>query len=311
MRQLVFILLCGIGMIGCSDPLSPYTAGSNVVRFSMAFQSINDFPTSIGLLTIYAFKENEKGKYVFYRKLAELNRDAIRQLETAPSPGENYTESRLFPAELTVGNYRLYVVGNGQVEGVESLQVGVSEPFDLYFTYPENGLYWAYFLGEAEVNAENDNPVVQIELHRVVSRVFLKLYSVPYQIDIVRMSIKNMVSRIHLNGMYSGITHSRQEIFKMKNESVYLQDTILFDLYTFPSAQDSSRLELIFQAKNGQERTKWIPLQLEPDRYLYLTGEVNSACGALVSFEFSCVYFFVWDWRNIVLPEFPLKPLPR
>lgn len=100
MRQLVFILLCGIGMIGCSDPLSPYTAGSNVVRFSMAFQSINDFPTSIGLLTIYAFKENEKGKYVFYRKLAELNRDAIRQLETAPSPGENYTESRLFSASL-------------------------------------------------------------------------------------------------------------------------------------------------------------------------------------------------------------------
>lgn len=311
MKQLIFIFLCSIGIAGCSDSSALYPSGPKEVHLSMSFQSISDFPASIGLLTIYAFKENEQGKYVFYRKLAELDRNAIRQLETAPPPDENYTESRLFHSELAWGNYRFYVIGNGQVKGTESLRVGVSEPFDLYFTYPEDGLYWAYFLGKAEMKAESVNLTVPIELHRVVSRVFLKLYSVPYQIDIVRMSIKNMVSRIHLDERYSGITHSEQQVFKMKNENVYLQDTILFDLYTFPSARDSSSLELIFQAKNGQEKTKQIPIQLEPDRYLYLTAEINSACGALVSFEFSCVYFFPWDWRNIVLPEFPLKPLSR
>lgn len=309
MRQFIGILLFCIGISGCTDELSSSSGTTNYVRISMALQGINDFSDYIGYLTIYAFRENSKGEYVFYRKLAELNRNDINKLESAVPPGENYTESKLFHSELPLGNYRLYVIGNAQVERREASPAGDAVPANFYFTYPEDGLYWAYFLGKKDIQAGSNSQIVRIELHRIVSRILLKLYSIPYQIDTIRMTLKDIAYRIHLDGTYSGTTQSEQHVFRMKNEDVYLQDTIFFDMFTFPSARDSSELELIFQAKNGQKRYKSVPVKLDPDHYLYLTGRINSACGALLSFEFSCVYFFAWDWRNIVLPEFPLKPL--
>lgn len=300
----IFCMMLG----ACSEDTSSVLTDQGRVRLSMAIQGIYDFPTYIRTLTVYAFRQNEKGEYVFHAVLADLDEQEIRALRQGKSPGENYTESRLLNKELPVGNYRLYFVANTRAGTEAPLQTGITRPSQVYLLYPEEGLVWSFFLGEAAVIAGETVQTVPVELHRVVSRIFLKLMGVPEQIDKIRMSVGNVAGKLTLEGERIQPIRTEEIVFTMKNEDLYIQDTVLFEIYTFPTIGEESELKLVFLSRSGEERIKNIPIQLLPDRYLYLTAEINSGCDALLSFDFTCVLFFVWDWRDIELPEFPLKP---
>lgn len=307
MRYILFFLT-GILLAACADETSSLPANRRMVRLSMSTRGIYDFATYIRELQIFAFKQNTKGEYVFYDKLADLNEQEIRELEEGKSPGTTYTESRLLDTELGVGNYRFYFVGNARAESGGVLQEGVTPPAEVWLSYPETGLPLPYFLGQTETKVGDVIETVAVELHHVVSRLFIKIDGVPLEIDTIRMSVKNIDRRITLEGEYSEPGDAPAEVFIVKNEKTDQQITAMFDLYIFPSAGETSEIELVFHARNGEERTKYVPVELLPDRYVNLFATVNSSCGALLSFDFTCVYFFAFDWRDIVWPDFPLIP---
>lgn len=307
MKCIWVVIFCMV-LGACSEDNSSLPADKGQVRLSMTIQGIYDFPTYIRTLTVYAFRQNEKGEYVFHAVLADLDEQEIRDLEQGKAPGENDTEARLLNRELPIGNYRLYFVANTRISTDVPLQTGITRPSQVYLLYPEEGLFWPFFLGESAVVAGETVQTVPVELHRVVSRIFLKLMGIPEQIDKIRMSVGNVAGKLTLEGEKMQPIHTREIVFIMKNEDVYLQDTALFEIFTFPTVGKESELKLVFLSRSGEERIKNIPVQLLPDRYLYLTAEINSGCDALLSFDFTCVLFFAWDWRDIELPEFPLKP---
>ncbi|WP_273133825.1 hypothetical protein [Culturomica massiliensis] len=307
MRYILFFLT-GILLAACSDDTSSLPANRKMIRLSMSTRGIYDFATYIRDLQIFAFKQDMKGEYVFYDKLADLNEQEIRELEEGKSPGTTYTESKLLDTELEIGKYRFYFVGNARAESGGILQEGITRPSDVWLNYPETGLSLPYFLGQTETAVGEVIETVAVELHHVVSRLFIKIDGVPLEIDTIRMSVKNIDRRITLEGEYSEPGDAPAEVFIVKNEKPHQQVTALFDLYIFPSAGETSEIELVFHARNGEERTKLVPVELLPDRYVNLFATINSSYGALLSFEFTCVYFFAFDWQNIVWPDFPLIP---
>lgn len=304
----ILLFLIGILLAACSDDTSSLPANRKMIRLSMSTRGIYDFATYIRELQIFAFKQNTKGEYVFYDKLADLNEQEIRELQEGKTPGTTYTESRLLDTELGLGNYRFYFVGNARAESEGILQEGITRPAEVWLSYPEAGLSLPYFLGQTETEVGDVIETVAVELHHVVSRLFIKIDGIPLQIDTIRMSVKNIDRRITLEGEYSEPGDAPAEVFIVKNEKPNQQVTAMFDLYIFPSAGETSEIELVFHARNGEERTKFVPVELLPDRYVNLSATVNSSCGALLSFDFTCVYFFAWDWRDIVWPDFPLIP---
>lgn len=300
------LLLLGFFFWQCSDDTSlPENHGQN--RLSIAVRGGEDLADFIGSLKIYAFRSDGTEDYVFYRMLADLDKQAIRNLQQAGVSGENATKPRLLNVELPVGDYRLYLIGNtGPAPGVP-LEEGITRPEAVYLKYPEDGLYWSYFLGSSFLSVGESARNVPVELDRVVSRVFLKIQGIPEAIDTIRISVENIAGQVSLEKEYSGAVSTPEETFQIKHDPQFLYDTLLFDAFTFPSVEGSSVLKLLFYAKSGEIREKKIPLQLLPDRYVYMTAGIDHAWGALLSFEFTFLYFFAWDWRNMVLPDFSLK----
>lgn len=149
MRYILFFLT-GILLAACSDDTSSLPANRKMIRLSMSTRGIYDFATYIRDLQIFAFKQDTKGEYVFYDKLADLNEQEIRELEEGKSPGTTYTESKLLDTELEIGKYRFYFVGNARAESGGILQEGITRPSDVWLNYPETGLSLPYFWADGD-----------------------------------------------------------------------------------------------------------------------------------------------------------------
>ncbi len=298
---------CFCLFLSCSDDKIDIPTDGGPVRLSMTVSGFSDFETYIRSLIVYAFRQEESGEYFYYKVLADLDAAGIRQLESASSGGGN-GEVKWLNTELPPGNYRLFLAGNVRPQGEP--EVGVSKPEDLRLIYPREGLFWSYFLGQGDVKAEGTAVSVSIELKRAVSRLFVKLSGIPWQIDRITLSLRGVAGEIGLDGTLFSASVV-EETFQMKNEDVYLQDTVLFDVFSFPSVGKSSALNFIFYSKSGEERIKTVEISLLPDKYLYLTGEVNEEEGGLLTYSISFIFLLVLDWVDIQLPDFSLKPVEK
>lgn len=306
MKKIGVLIVFFFSLFSCSDSTPKVSPEQkSFVKINMATTGLYNFENYIRTLQLYAFRE-EAGKFVFYRVLADWDTEDLQQLESASSDGGEHKDTKLFYTELPVGNYRVYGVGN--VRPVGSLKAGSSTPEDVYLEYPEGGIHWSYFLGEADVRAGETAIAVTLSLQRIVSRLFVRVNAVPWQIDTVKLSVGNIATKIALNGSLGTDTQELTYVFTVKAQNMYESDTAIFDFYTFPTVGTASELNFIFHSRSGEERIKSTEVYLRPDKYLQLTADINGTPGSLLSFDISFIYFLAWDWRDIELPDFSLKP---
>lgn len=305
MKKWYVIIVWMASLLACSDePVKP-PVETGYLHMRMAAVGSGKLDIYIQSLQVYAFLQNDSGKYVFYKKIAELSKDEISAL-TDGSSEENHTLAKLLTIQLPVGMYRFYFVGNAGVKG--EMEEGVTLPSSLYIPYPEGGLMDSYFLGEARAEVGGQAQDVPVVLRRTISRLFMKISDIPSQIDSVYVSLKNVAGRITLEGGLEGEPVSVDYAYLVKRENVYSTYTLLVDFSSFPTLGETGNLDLTFLSRSGERRIKTIEVHLIPDKYLYLTAEINRGEDGLLNFDFLLTLFYGWDWNNINGPDFVLDP---
>lgn len=307
MKKWYIIILWMAGLASCLDEPVKSPVESGYLHLSLAVEGNGKLDNYVQSLSVYAFQQNTNGEYVFYKKIAELSKDEISELADGNSD-ENHTLAKLLRIELPIGWYRFYFVGNADVEVDREPEPGVTLASSFYILYPDTGLYDSYFLGEtaAEVGGVADISVI---LRRTVSRLFMKIEDIPSQIDSVYVSLKNVAGSITIAGSLGDDTVSIDCVYLVKRENVYSTYTLLVDLMSFPTLKGEGRLDLTFLSLSGERRTKIIDVNLQPDKYLYLSAKINREDNSLLSFDVLLTLFFGWDWRTINGQDFVLDPL--
>lgn len=300
-----FLVLVGLCFVAaCSDDADDTKQSSGNLRLAMAVETSGSLNMYIRSLSVYAFRRQENGTYVFFRSLAELNGEDIQNLEERQ---EKAVSSKILHIELPVGNYRLYVVGNAAVKREE----GGTSPSEFYMQNPGTDLVISGFVGEAETSVGETLATVPVVLKRVVSRLYVSIEEIPYQIDSVMITMNGLADRIYLDGTPGGKEREVSYTYLVKNETVYTTYDLHSDFLTFPSLADGSVLNLTFLSRSGEKRTKAIDVQMVPNRYVYIRARIGYGEDALLSYDYSVLYFFAWDWRDIDLPGFVLNPYER
>lgn len=292
----------------CAEHSSEIPEASRAVKLNMAVEGIDKFEQYIHSLTVYAFKKSDGDSYRFYRVLAELDGNDIRQLADGGRPGDNFTTSKVLEVEIEAGDYQFYFVANTQAFVENSFQPGVTSPEEVQLLYPAEGLYNSYFLGKSTVIAGGESDATSVVLQRVVSGLLLWVYGVPDLIDTVFLQVTGMARAITLDGRMSSPGASVEHAFIVKDTNVGETNTAIFDLLSFPTMEEDAGLKLVFRSRMGVEKTKMIPLVLQSDKYVEIKGKISSEDGALLSFDIIIQYFLPIDWHDIKLPDFVLKP---
>lgn len=272
----------------------------------MATEGIGNFSDYIHSLAIYAFRLTAKGDYVYDRILADLTREEIDALEDVSGRGN----AKYYNGELTVGTYELYFVGNASQNISGNFLEGVSRPEDIMIQGNSNGQDSIYFLGKLPIRVVADFVTPStVTLKRIVSKVILVLNGVPAQIASVRLTLENIASSYNLAGQVplSGVIV--EKTFINTNTDVNRRDTMVYELLTLPTARTRSPFSLTFTSRSGVEKVKEMPLlYLLPDKYIRLSGTINSDPGALLSFDMVVTLLIFDKWDEDVLPDFTVKP---
>lgn len=305
MQKGFFVILLLVWAACSVDPETDLPVKGNL-RMNMFTEGSGSLLTYVHSLSVYAFRRNTAGQYVFYKEIAVLGSKELAGLAEAET-GSSYTSAKILHVSLPAGRYRLYFVGNAPVQTEREPEAGVTLPGDFYMTYPKEGLYESYFRGETELEAGGVNVSADVVLKRAVGRLFLKISDIPSQIDSVSISLQGVADKIYIDGSLSGTT-AVDCVYLVKKEDVYSTYTMMFDQFSFPSLYESSELKLTFTAMSGVKKNKIIPVRLLPDKYLYLTSRISNSEEGLLNFDLNVAFIFVWDWRDITGPGFVLEP---
>lgn len=295
----IVLLLC------CSDPKleQPEEAG---LSLQMATEGISRFEDYIHSLDVYAFRKKGDNSYVYHRTLAQLDAAGVAGLKDASTQGD----AKLFDAELAVGTYEIYFVGNaaGRLSG--SLVEEVTTPGELTIQGNAGGQDSVYFLGKLSTTIVSDQrPLDRIILSRVASKLVLVVYGVPEQIDSVSLSLGNLATQFSIDGTFSGEAKSVNKTFLVRKAETIQKDTIVGEVVTLPSLAGGSPLQLTFYARNGQQKVKTMPVQaLQPNKYIRVAAIINDNPGGLLSFEVNLKLFLFDYWLAENLPDFVLTP---
>lgn len=296
---------------GCSDTSSDSDKppGTGEIRFLMETDGIYNFQDYIHTLTVYAFRQSSGGAYLFYKTVAELDQSEINAL-TSTSSSSPSIDAKILQTALLPGNYRLFFIANAKGNYTGTLEDGVTRPEDIRLNYPVGGLTESYFLGNASIQAENDkNTSLNVTLNRIVSKLSVKLYGVPEQIQIIKLRIGGIASSVDIQGNLSVDTTTASVAYFIENDDVYKTDTVRYELLLFPSANGYSDMDITFVSASGQRKVKQVEgLNLLPDKYLQFSGEINPDNGALLSFDILIRILVNNNWEITTEPDFPIKP---
>lgn len=300
------VFICWIVLLFCcSDPKleQPGEVGLNL---QMATEGISRFEDYIHSLDVYAFRKKADNSYVYYRTLAQLDAAGVAGLQDASTQGD----AKLFDADLAVGTYEVYFVGNAAGHLAGSLVEDVTTPGELMIQGNAGGQDSVYFLGKLSTIITSDQrPLDQITLSRVASKLVLVVYGVPEQIDSVSLSLSNLASQFSIDGTFSGEAKSVYKNFLVRKAENIQKDTIVGEVITLPSLAGGSPLQLTFYARNGQQKVKTMPLQiLQPNKYIRVAAIINDNPGGLLSFEVNLKLFLFDYWLEESLPDFVLTP---
>lgn len=282
----------GAKPLGVDVPLRLATTGEGV------------FEENVHSLVIYAFRKAANGEYLYDRTLARWGETEIKAL------GNSSSGKKMFSTRLTVGEYELYFMANalGNYTGIP--QQRVTRPSDIVLTLPAKGVDSIYFLGKCpvRVGAELVQPL-SVTLNRAVSRADVTINGIPEPIDSVTVSVGSLTTGLAIDGSKSPEMTSVVRRVAVDNRDVYRKDTARFTFLTFPTARGQSEVEVSFLARSGDRKTGVISaVVLKPDGYVQLTGEVNDAPGAFLSFDVTYQLVILDDWKNFPLPDFVLEP---
>lgn len=276
------------------------------VSVQMATEGADKFENYIHSLNIYVFRQDAGGDYTYFSTLAELDSLGIQQLQDGSARGD----SKLFTARLAVGKYQLFFVGNGAGRIRGNLQENVTRPEDLLIYGNTGGEEKVYFLGNAVASVVAATAVpLKVTLKRAVSKLILVLEEVPSQIAAISLTIDKIAAGMSINGKLTDSAVVIEKTFERKDNGSGLKDTVVYSLLTFPTIGAASPFSVTFRSVMGEEVRKEMPsLVFLPDKYIRVTGIINAAPGALVSFGLTVSYFIFDFWQDIVLPDFSLIP---
>lgn len=230
----------------------------------------SNFEDYIHSLGIYAFTFSSEG-YIFYKILAQLDQNAIQQLEDVSSR----KNSKLFTATLPVGDYEFYFLGNVPEKDVSIPQPGVSRPSDIFINCLNGLPDGSYFLGVSSVRvvADNSYSPISVTLNRIVSKLVIALYGVPASIDTIGVTLGNITSRIGITGALTTDTVTARSFFPVVMAGV--SDTVVYEMLTLPTAAGVSPMSLIFHSKSGEVGVRQLPdVSLLPDKYIRVTAKI-------------------------------------
>lgn len=296
--KLLFILLA----VACSSPDSPAKQETSVV-VNMATVGVANFGHYIRHLSVYAFRREAGGGYVYHKTLATLDSAGIAALENVSDRGN----AKFFTTSLEVGNYELYFVGNAAGNTTGEFNEGVTLPSDILLEGKGLGVDRVYFLGRLPllVVTSSINPA-EVMLHRIASKLVVALYGLPQQVASVRLSVGNIAAAYSLAGQPSGDVVTVERVFGNTNS----RDTVFYELLTLPTSGTLSPFSITFRSVSGEERTKEMPgLLLLPDKYIRVTGVISDDPGALLSFDIAVNVLIFENWGEEQLPDFPIKPV--
>lgn len=304
MMRRIYKLLLGIFLLSCSSNSIEIPEGHRI-DLNMFTEGAGNFSDYIHSLAIYAFRLTADGDYVYDRTIADLAQEEIEALEDVSSRGN----AKYFKGQLAIGTYELYFVGNTAQNISGDFQKGISKPEDILIKGNSNGQDSVYFLGKLplRVVADYTSPA-SVTLKRMVSKVILVLDGIPAQIASIRLTLGNVASFYDLTGQVGLKGETIEKTFINTNTDITKRDTVVYELLTLPTAGTRSPLSLTFTSKSGVEKVKEMPsLLLLPDKYLRLSGTINSDPGALLSFEIAVTLFIFDKWGEDTLPDFIIK----
>lgn len=303
MMRGIYKLWCGILLFACTTDPDAKPLGQDVM-LRMATTGEGAFEENIHSLAVYAFRESANGEYFYYRTLARLGESEIKALEST-SGGKKTISTRLM-----IGSYEIYFMANGLGNYTGIPRERMTKPSDIVLTLPEHGVDSIYFLGSSKLNVGAG--IVQplsVTLSRAVSRLDMTINGVPESIDSISVTLGNITTRIAIDGSLSPKMTSLTSGIAVNNDDVYKKDTVRVSFLTFPTAMGVSDLHTTFRAKSGEYKGEKIgSAVLKPDHYVILTGNINDAPGAFLSFDITYHLFILDDWKNFYLPEFTVKP---
>lgn len=290
-------------LMGCSERKidQPEKTG---ISFQMVTEGAERFEDYIHTLNIYAFRRQADGSYVYYRTVNLLNQEEIAGLKDGSVDGS----SKYLEMNLPVGSYELYMVGNVPEDLADGWVEGTTTPAEGKIRGNLQGQDSIYFVGSVEVQVVGSvGPPLKVTLNRVVSKLVMVLYEVPVQIDSIRLTLTNLATEFSISGLPSGAGKKIVLDYPVRNMADG-KDTIIGELITLPSLPGGSPLQLTFYAKNGQKKTKEMPVQtLLPNKYVRIVGVVNDKPGGLLSFEINIKYLLTDYYYKQTLPDFVLK----
>lgn len=274
------------------------------VRLQMATEGAERFEDYIHTLNIYAFRRQADGSYVYYRTVNLLNQEEIAGLKDGSADGN----SKYLEMNLPVGSYELYMVGNVPLNPADGWVEGTTIPAEAEIKGNLHGQDSVCFVGKAGVRVDGSwGTPLKVTLNRVVSKLVLVLYDVPVQIDSVRLILRNLATGFNITGLPVGAGKEIVQNYPVRNMAAG-KDTIVGELVTLPSLPGGSPLQLTFYAKNGQQKTKEMPIQtLLPNKYVRIVGVVNDSPGGLLSFEINVKLLLTDYFYKQSLPDFVIK----
>lgn len=298
-------LLWGVFLLSCSSNAVDVPE-EHGVTLNMFTEGAGNFSDYVQTLAIYAFRLTSDGDYVYDRTLADLMKEEIEALENVSGRGN----AKYYKGELAVGTYELYFVGNAARNIAGEFRKGVSRPEDISIIGNGNGQDSVYFLGKLPLRVVADYIYpYEVTLNRVVSKVILVLDGVPAQVASIQLTLENVASSYNLSGGVSSERITVEKTFINTNTDVGRRDTVVYELLTLPTTGTRSPFSLTFTSRSGVEKVKEMPsLLLLPDKYFRLSGTINDAPGALLSFDMSVTVSIFDKWGEDKLPDFTVKP---
>lgn len=298
------LIIIAVWGASCSDKKAEIPSH---VRFSMnmATEEAGLFENYIHSLHIYAFRKTAENKYVYARTLGELDQTDIKGLKDTSPRGD----AKYFTADLAVGTYTIYAVGNAAGQLQEELIEDVSTPVDLIIKGSEGEEKNIYFLGNVMTTVVTDYmQPVKITLQRAVSKLVLVLYGVPVEIDSLRLVLGNIAAGISVDGRLTQEGKQVAKVVPVRKIAGAAKDTLTEEIITLPSLPGGADFRLLFYAAHGQTREKVMPVQtLLPDHYVRITGIIDDKPGSLLSFEVKIKLVLVDYWLDRDLPDFTLN----
>lgn len=290
-------------LMGCSERKieQPEKTG---ISFQMVTEGAERFEDYIHTLNIYAFRRQADGSYVYYRTVNLLNQEEIAALKEGSVDGS----SKFLEMNLPVGSYEICMVGNVPENLAEGWVEGITTPDEGIISGNPHGQDSVYFVGNEKVKiVGNWGTPLKVTLNRVVSKLVLVLYEVPVQIDSVRLTLGNLATEFSIAGLPVGAGKEIVQDYPVRNTADG-KDTIVGELVTLPSLSGGSPMQITFYAKNGQEKTKEMPIQtLLPNKYVRIVGVVSDTPGGLLRFEINVKLLLIDYFYKQSLPDFVLK----